>query len=55
VIKRECCEQWLPDKPGKILKTEKEKRKSAAVSKSPGFAKLAFCCLRYFGGLKRKD
>ncbi|WP_152605313.1 hypothetical protein [Phaeodactylibacter xiamenensis] len=51
-IKRECCEHWLPDKPGKILKMKKEKRKSATVSKSPGYAKLAFCCLRYFGEME---
>jgi hypothetical protein len=46
-IKRECCEHWLPDKPGKILKMKKE-NKSPRSQQKPSCANFAFCCLRYF-------
>jgi hypothetical protein len=47
-IKRECCEHWLPDKPGKILKKKKENENPRSQQK-PGFGSFAFCCLRSFG------
>jgi hypothetical protein len=50
-IKRECCEHWLSDKPGKILKMKRE-NESPRRQQKPGCANFAFCCLRYFGEMR---